>query len=79
MSQPSKGPKVDPYEYWDDPPPQPSPRLRYWLAAVEQGWKPNLRLRRMPCATATRWYGVYRWEYLNVLAPKLRETYPPGW
>lgn len=64
----------DPQKYWTEPPPSRSPRLVYWLERIHHGWRPNRRLQGMGYHTATDWYGVYVWEYLNVLSPALQAT-----
>ena len=61
-------PPVDDVEaYWTDPPPDLSQRCRYWHARMSGGFVPNRRIRAMGYYEASRWYGVYIWEYLNVL------------
>lgn len=66
-----KPPRVDHYAFWGEPPAELSPRCRYWLAQIERGWRPNRFVRRMGYDEAAEWYGVYLWEYLNVIAPRL--------
>ena len=61
--------KVD--EYWTSPPPEPSPRLAHWLAKFDDGWRPNRRISGLGYWGAAEFYGVYLWEYLNVIFPKL--------
>lgn len=64
----SPPPAVDDiYRYWADPPPDLSPRCRYWHARLRNGFAPNRRVRAMGYDEASRWYGVYVWEYLNIL------------
>ena len=58
--------------WWVTPPPAPSPRLAAWVRAIDAGWRPNKRVKRMKCSrTAADFFGVYTWEYLAVLAPLL--------
>jgi hypothetical protein len=59
----------DRYRYWAQPPSVPSPRCEYWLQRIEQGWRPNRRIRGMGYDEAAEWYGVYIWEYLHKIAP----------
>lgn len=77
-----KPPPVDRYDFWGDPPDEPSPRCVFWLRQIERGWRPNCHLRRMGYDEAAEWYGVYLWEYLNVIAPRLsglrRSVVPRG-
>ena len=58
-------------EYWTHPPPEPSPRLTYWLGLLAHGWKPNRRVRAMGYDQAAEFFGVYIWEYVNVIFPLL--------
>lgn len=65
-----KPPAVDRYAYWRDPPPEPSPRLTYWMRRLTEGsWHPNKYLRREGYDTAAEITGVYIWEWWNVLGP----------
>jgi hypothetical protein len=65
-----KPPRVkDKYEYWLKPPPDPSPRCTWWLGEFAKGWQPNRRVRGEGYTGAADFYGVYVWEYLNVIAP----------
>lgn len=61
--------KVDRYEYWADPPPEPSPRLLTWVEKIRNGWYPNKRIRAEGYDSSADFYGVYIWEYLHVIAP----------
>lgn len=56
-------------EYWGDKPPRPSHRCVYWLLRFKAGWAPNRRIRSFGYYASAEWYGVWIWEYLNVLAP----------
>lgn len=62
-------------EYWSDPPPFPSPRLVRWIVKIENGWRPNARIRGMGYHEASEFFGVYIWEYFNVLLPLLYPKY----
>lgn len=68
--------RVDRYEYWSQPPLAPSPRLAYWQARIAAGWRPNKRIRGLGYDGAAEFYGVYMWEYLEVLWPILHELRP---
>jgi hypothetical protein len=73
----AKPPRVaDRYQHWADPPPEPSERCRYWLAQIERGWRPNRAIAAHGYDAAAQWYGVWIWEYLHVLAPRLAEQRP---
>ncbi|WP_280420031.1 hypothetical protein [Nocardia carnea] len=65
-----KPPKItDEMLYWADRPPELSERCRYWVRQLERGWLPNRRISMKCYHCSAVWYGVYLWEYLNVLAP----------
>ncbi|MBV8093618.1 MAG: hypothetical protein JO110_10350 [Acetobacteraceae bacterium] len=64
---------IDITEYWTEPPPTPSPRLQQWLARIRSGWRPNKRIRTLGYHEAAEFYGIYIWEYLNVIRPALQE------
>lgn len=67
-----KPPRVDDhYRYWSEPPPERSERCAYWLRQIDRGWRPNRFLRRECCDCSAEWYGVYVWEYLNEISPRL--------
>jgi hypothetical protein len=69
-----KPPKVeDRYLYWSEPPHMRSDRCEYWLRQFERGWRPNGRILGMGYDSDAQWFGVYLWEYLNVLSPRLDE------
>lgn len=75
MSEPPAPPWVeDIEEFWSEPPPEPSARLLYWQAQIADGWQPNRRVATFGYHNAADFFGVYIWEYLNVLYPLL---YPP--
>lgn len=64
----------NPYLYWGDPPPTPSPRLVWWLERIRQGWSPNRRIGGMGYDESAHWYGVYIWEWQNAIRPALEEA-----
>lgn len=65
-------PKVeDITEYWDDPPPNPSPRCSFWMTKIFRGWRAHRGLMRLDEEKASEFYGVYIWEYVNVIFPML--------
>jgi hypothetical protein len=63
----------DRYQYWGEPPPERSPRCEWWVRQIEQGWRPNRRYLREGYDSASELYGVYIWEYLNVIRPMVAE------
>lgn len=65
--------KINVTDYWQHPPPEPSPRLRKWLAKIAGGWKRNRRIGFMGYHEASEFYGVYIWEYFNVLQPAIHD------
>lgn len=56
-------------DYWGEPPPEPSPRLSEWIQKFNDWWKPNRRIRQMGYHKSAEFYGVYIWEYINVIRP----------
>lgn len=71
-----KIPPVDQYAYWENPPPEASPRLQYWKDKIASGWRPNKRVRKMGYDNSAEFFGVYMWEYLHVISPLLYEWAP---
>ncbi len=71
-------PRVDTYsngeKYWTTPPPLWSSRLHWWLERIEAGWRPGRRICRLGYYCKAEYFGVYIWEYLNVLSPRLDRT-----
>jgi hypothetical protein len=73
LEQPRPPRVPDVYAFWGDPPPTRSARCDYWLRQIEAGWLPNRRLRMECYDCSAAWFGVYLWEYLNVLVPAIAE------
>lgn len=74
MPEPPKPPKVDDvYRFWTEGPPEPSARCLYWLDRIGRGWVPNRRLSQMGYDSSALFFGVYVWEYVNVLSPAIHE------
>lgn len=73
LERPKPPPVADEYAYWGNPPPKLSPRCVYWMRQIQRGWRPNRRIQIMGWSSSTEWFGVWTWEYLNVIYPKLRE------
>ena len=61
-------PVPDVQTYWADPPPEQSPRCAWWLARIAAGWRPNRRIRTLGYHESSEWYGVYIWEFANVIS-----------
>lgn len=59
--------------YWTAAPPERSPRCAHWLTRFTEGWRPNRRVCGFGYHEAAEYYGVYIWEYINVLSPTLTE------
>lgn len=57
--------------YWGRPPPTPSERLLWWKKRVAGGWRPNRRIGGLGYHESACYYGVYIWEWINVLSPLL--------
>ena len=67
-------PRVDNVErYWTEPPPTRSARCLMWESKIRGGWRPGRRINRLDYYSAAQWYGVYLWEYLNVISPLVDE------
>ena len=65
---------VDVMLCWSEPPPELSERCRWWVRRIKAGWTGNRRTASMGYHVAAEYYGVYIWEYLNVISPLLREN-----
>lgn len=66
---PKPPPVRDHYLYWNDAPPAVSARCQYWVRQIERGWRPNRRIRAECYDCSASWYGVYIWEYNNIIQP----------
>lgn len=71
MKPPTPPRVADATEYWTSPPPAPSARLGYWQDRIAAGWRPNKRVRALGYHDSADFYGVYIWEWINVLRPLL--------
>lgn len=73
MTAPPNPPRVGNHDtYWSEPPPEPSPRLVWWLdRIIAESWEPNRRISAMGYDEASEWYGIYIWECQRVLRPLL--------
>ncbi len=61
-------------EHWMTPPPERSARCQFWVDRINAGWRPNKRINKMGYYESSDYYGVYIWEYINVLSPLLLAT-----
>lgn len=61
----------DHYSFWAEPPPELSERCTYWVEQLERGWVPNRHVRIEGYDAASQWFGVYIWEYLNIISPMI--------
>jgi hypothetical protein len=65
-----KPPRVtDIEDWWADPPPVLSDRCWYWMRQIERGWMPNRRISGEGYYGSADWYGVWIWEWLNIIHP----------
>lgn len=70
MTAPVKPPAVEDVElFWSRPPKERSPRCAYWVQRIGEGWSPNRRIRAEGYYSSAEFYGVYIWEYTNVILP----------
>lgn len=60
--------------YWTDPPPEPSARCTWWRERISAGWRPNKRVSAMGYHEAAEYFGVWIWEYVEVLSPMLQSA-----
>ncbi len=59
----------DIYKYTNVPPPVNSPRLLPWIKRIQMGWSFPKHVKYEGYSTKTQYFGVYVWEYQNVLSP----------
>jgi hypothetical protein len=69
FDSPKPPPVEDRYKYWGNRPQEISERCRWWLHQIERGWRPNRHIRAEGYDASAGWYGVYIWEYINLIAP----------
>lgn len=70
---PKPPPVLDRYAYWAEEPPERSMRCSWWVRQIERGWLPNNRINTMGYDEKSEWFGVWIWEYINVLYPMIEE------
>lgn len=59
-------------DYWDDRPPALSNRCVWWMARIINGWRSDGVNSTYSESGKASVYGVYVWEYINVIRPLLR-------
>lgn len=77
LDRPKPPPVPDRYAYWTDEPPEVSSRCSWWLRQIGRGWRPNTHLRRLGYDEMADWYGVYIWECLHLILPRLAACRTP--
>jgi hypothetical protein len=63
--------------YWSEPSICKSARCLMWERRIRDGWRPGKRIRVMGYYSKAQFFGVYIWEYLNVISPLLDACSPP--
>jgi hypothetical protein len=58
--------------YWTKPPPERSARCAWWERRIADGWRGNKRTRGMGYYESAEHFGVYIWEWSNVLYPLMK-------
>lgn len=67
-----KPPRVEDGDlYMADPPPEISERCKFWLEQIAKGWRPNKRIRTWCGCCSHDEYGVYVWEFQNLICVAL--------
>ena len=69
--KPAAPPRVDIWAFQERAPPAPSARMLWWQDRIRAGWRRNRRISAMAYTEAAEHFGVYLWEWLNVLSPML--------
>jgi len=71
LEKPKPAKVADVTEHWGGAPPEPSARCLYWLRHIRRGWRPSARVMSEGYHGTAEWFGVYLFEYLQVLCPIL--------
>ena len=74
LESPRVPPVGDRYAYWNEPPMEMSPRCAWWLRQIDRGWRSNRSWRGQGYDNGSEQYGVYIWEYQNLIEPALRHA-----
>lgn len=70
--KPPAPPRVSDVEtFWTEPP-ELSPRCKWWMSRIVAGWQRNSRLGGWGYYESAEYFGVYIWEWVNVLSPLLQ-------
>lgn len=73
LERPKPPPVRNHYDFWGDPPDERSARCAWWVRQIDRGWRPNRAIESHCYDCSAQWYGIWIWEYVNVIAPKLDE------
>ena len=71
-------PVEDIQQYWMESPPEISDRCKEWIELINNGWRPNRRVGKMGYYSASTFYGIYIWEYCNIIYQMLYEMEKKG-
>lgn len=74
LERPKPAKVSDAEDYWLFAPSKLSARCAYWVRQIERGWLPNRRIARAGYRNSADWYGVYIWEFQNVLDPLIKKV-----
>lgn len=58
--------------YWVYSPPERSARCAFWVERIQAGWRGNRRIHSLDYYSSAEYYGIYIWEYWNVIWPLLK-------
>lgn len=71
MKPPSPEAVKSVWEYIEAAPDTASPRALWWVERINNGWRPNRRVKSFGYEEASKFYGVYIWEYVNIIRTAL--------
>lgn len=66
---PKPPPVLERDEVWGFAPLQISERCAWWLQQLENGWRPPRRVSGLGWDGQAQWFGVYAWEWRNLIRP----------
>ena len=61
-------------DFWIEPPDTQSDMCDYWVASIDAGCEPDADVLSMGYYGASEFLGVYIWEYVNTIYPKLAQN-----